>query len=196
MKIMQPRLIVRALNKLIDHFANIVFVTVAYVTSFALVQGFVFPIQSSVMPEAALSFSLLFLPHGVRVIAFHFYGWKAALYLLPAVYISWGIAALEGSTNSLVSPLVSILACLAAWFIFQNGRIIRGPFQRTGVVSSLVIMGTIASFFNSIGLSYLNSADWIITGFLGYLVGDTLGMLATYWGLLAAYRILNKLFGS
>ena len=60
-----------------EDFHNFLIASIAYVVSMALTLGFVFPIQSMLVPASFLEVGLLFLPHGVRVLAFYFFGWKA-----------------------------------------------------------------------------------------------------------------------
>ena len=61
-------------------------VFVGYTAAYTLTLGFVYPIQKILLPENSLMASLLFLPHGVRAIAFFLFGLRATLYLLPAHY--------------------------------------------------------------------------------------------------------------
>ena len=66
-------------------------VFVGYTAAYTLTLGFVYPMQKILLPENSLMASLLFLPHGVRAIAFFLFGLRATLYLLPAHYAMWYI---------------------------------------------------------------------------------------------------------
>ena len=66
-------------------------VFVGYTAAYTLTLGFVYPMQKILLPENSLMASLLFLPHGVRAIAFFLFGIRATLYLLPAHYAMWYI---------------------------------------------------------------------------------------------------------
>ncbi len=67
-------------------FVEFFLVFVGYTAAYTFTLGFIYPVQKIVMPENSLMASVLFLPHGVRAIAFFLFGLKAALYLLPAHY--------------------------------------------------------------------------------------------------------------
>ena len=62
-------------------------VSVAYIVTFSLTFGFVFPLQQLLFSGVSTQVGLLFLPHGVRVITLYFYGWRGMFYLLPASYL-------------------------------------------------------------------------------------------------------------
>ncbi|HSF64104.1 MAG TPA: hypothetical protein VLA78_06935 [Paracoccaceae bacterium] len=49
-----------------------------------------YPLQTSVVPEIDLTATLVFLPHGVKIVAAWMFGWRALAYLLPA--LAWRIA--------------------------------------------------------------------------------------------------------
>ena len=67
-------------------------VFVGYTAVFTFTLGFIVPLQKIMLPENSLLASVLFLPHGVRALAFFLFGLKAALYLLPAHYAMWYIS--------------------------------------------------------------------------------------------------------
>ena len=94
-------------------------VFVGYTAAYTMTLGFVYPMQKILLPENSLMASLLFLPHGVRAIAFFLFGLRATLYLLPAHYAMWYIT-VHGADIGLdvFSPLVSVLGCLMGYILF------------------------------------------------------------------------------
>ena len=72
-----------------EHIQRFIIVSIAFVTASSLTLGFVFPLQTMLFSGSILEIGLLFLPHGVRILAFYFFGWKAILYLMPASYLFW-----------------------------------------------------------------------------------------------------------
>ena len=93
-------------------FVEFFLVFIAYTAAYTFTLGFIFPIQKIILPENSLLASVLFLPHGVRAIAFFLFGLKAALYLLPAHYAMWYISVHgEDIGKDLFAPLVSTLPC-------------------------------------------------------------------------------------
>ena len=70
-------------------FSVFLIVSLAYITSYTLTNGFIVPLQSMLLPSYTTTISLLFLPHGIRVLAAYYYGWKAFFYLIPSTYLMW-----------------------------------------------------------------------------------------------------------
>lgn len=64
-------------------------VTLAYITLFAMTFLFVMPTQGEYFHWLPMNISLLFLPHGVRLLSIYLFGWKALFYLLPGHIITW-----------------------------------------------------------------------------------------------------------
>ena len=58
-----------------DAFLALLIVSIAYIVTFSLTFGFVFPLQQLLLSGISTQVSLLFLPHGVRVLTLYFYGW-------------------------------------------------------------------------------------------------------------------------
>jgi hypothetical protein len=60
----------------------------AYFLAFATTFAVVMPVQDAVLPAFGNYASLLFLPHGVRVIAAWMYGWRSLLFLAPGAVLT------------------------------------------------------------------------------------------------------------
>ena len=99
-----------------------IIISVAYIASYTLVAGFIAPLQGLILPTFTTSISLLFLPHGIRVLAAYYYGWKALPLLLPSMYLMWFITVYASNIPlHPLSPLLSGIACIiAVKFIFKN----------------------------------------------------------------------------
>ena len=85
-------------------------VSVAYIVTFSLSFGFVFPLQQLLFSGVSTQVGLLFLPHGVRVITLYFYGLRGMFYLLPASYLMI-LLSVEQTGQDLLAPVVSLLCC-------------------------------------------------------------------------------------
>ena len=66
-------------------------VSLIYVVIYTFTLGFIYPMQKILAAESLAVVGLLFLPHGVSVVAFHYLGSRAILHLLPASYLTWVI---------------------------------------------------------------------------------------------------------
>ena len=87
-------------------------ISLAYIASYTLVVGFLSPLQHLIFPTFTTSISLLFLPHGIRILAAYYYGWKSFFLLLPSMYFMWVIT-VYGSGVPLhpLQPLISGVSC-------------------------------------------------------------------------------------
>ena len=174
-------------------FVEFFLVFIGYTAAFTFTLGFIFPLQKIILPENSLLASILFLPHGVRAIAFFLFGLRAALYLLPAHYAMWYIS-VHGADIGLdiFAPLVSTLGCLLGYIVFLTIRnfLPDSIYSKGWVLVTIII--AMSAFFNSIGLSRLHSSNGDFEYFLAYFRGDVLGgfiflMLAMY-----TWRILKN----
>ena len=168
-------------------------VFVGYIAVFTFTLGFIVPLQKIILPENSIMASVLFLPHGVRAIAFFLFGLKAALYLLPAHYAMWYISVHGADIGlDLLAPLVSILGCLIGYLLFLSIRnFLPDNIYEKGWVLVMIII-TLSAFFNSIGLSRLHSPTGDFEYLFAYFWGDVVGgfiflLLAMY-----IWRILKK----
>ena len=172
-------------------FVEFFLVFVGYTAAYTLTLGFIYPVQKIVMPENSLMASVLFLPHGVRAIAFFLFGLRAALYLLPAHYAMWYISVHGADIGlDLFSPLVSVLGCLIGYLLFLGVRnfLPDNIYDKGWVLVTIII--ALSALFNRIGLSRLHSPTGDFEYLLAYFWGDLLGgfiflLLAMYtWRIL------------
>ena len=97
-------------KKTVGSFAMI---SIAYIASYTLVVGFFYPLQSLIFPTFTSTISLLFLPHGIRILAAYYYGWKAFFLLLPSMYIMWIISVYGvGVPLHPMQPVISGVSCV------------------------------------------------------------------------------------
>ena len=174
-------------------FVEFFLVFVGYTAAYTLTLGFIYPVQKIVMPENSLMASVLFLPHGVRAIAFFLFGLRAALYLLPAHYAMWYISVHGADIGlDLYSPFVSILGCLIGYLLFLS--IIKllpdNTYDKGWVLVTIII--ALSAFFNSIGLSRLHSSTGDFEYLLAYFWGDVLGGVIFLFMAMYIWRILKN----
>ena len=168
-------------------------VFIGYTAAYTFTLGFIFPLQKIILPENSLLASVLFLPHGVRAIAFFLFGLKAAFYLLPAHYAMWYIS-VHGADISLdlFAPLVSILGCVIGYLLFLGIRnfLPDSIYEKGWVLVTIII--TFSAFFNSIGLSRLHSSTGDFEYVLAYFWGDVLGGIIFLFMAMYIWRILKN----
>lgn len=95
-----------------------VFASTAYIIAFFLTFGAIMPIQQLFFVEFTSFASLLFLPHGVRVLSAWLLGWRSVIALLPGVIFTY--AYIGGTNVFMPSRMAGIaISVLAAPLVFE-----------------------------------------------------------------------------
>ena len=183
-----------------DAFLTLLIISVAYIVTFSLTFGFVFPLQQLLLSGISSQVSLLFLPHGVRVLTLYFYGWRGIFYLLPASYLMI-LLSVEQTGQDLLAPVVSLVCC------YLGIQAIQLVLSDTISVSLkpqdwklMALGGVAASIFNALGLALLDhgqeSSAPNSTRFfevLGYITGDVLGLVICLVFMVYFFRMVRHL---
>ena len=172
----------------VDHF---VIVSIAFIVASSLTLGFVIPLQGLLSQYAIPEIGLIFLPHGIRVIAFHYLGWKAVLHMLPTSYLFLVLSNTSGAELDVLSPIVSMVACYIG---FLGATVVVHKEDIGNKISTwkyFVIAGATSSVVNGLALSWLQFADTPLSALVGYVVGDTLGLAVCLVVLMYAFRLLR-----
>jgi len=177
-----------------DHLNDFLIVSLAFIIASSVTLGFVLPLQTLLLSGSQLEIGLLFLPHGVRILAFHFLGWRAILHMLPASYLFMILTNGFGAHLDLLSPLVSMLACYIGYKVGVMIITKRPQDLSFRMWKFFVVVGSISSLFNGIALSWLQHSGTEIIATLGYLIGDVSGLIACFLMLMYAFR-LARLMG-
>jgi hypothetical protein len=140
------------------------------------------------------SASLIFLPHGVRIIAAWLYGWRAVFYILPGAYITHLARLQEASSVSLSDFLGPAFGVLCASFCFsviaRMGHDLRFGSGNPINWQDIILVGALASVINSAGTNLVYGNSLHITA--GYFVGDILGMITVMFILMLSFRLHRK----
>jgi hypothetical protein len=176
-----------------DTLTTFVIVSFAYIISYALTTGFVSPLQSTFLAGVSDKIGLLFLPHGVRIIAIYYYGWRAILLLIPASYLMLFLTVYGGEIGlSLYAPIVSLVAC---WIGVTLAKVIfeeRSKMLDISAWKFLIVAGAAGSLLNGISLSFLQHDSQIGLSILGYMIGDVAGLFASLLILIYVFRLLRN----
>lgn len=168
-------------------------VSAAYVLTYAFTVTALSGLFIRVPGDPSASASLLFLPHGVRIIAAWLYGWRAALYVLPGNYLT-AMFTMRGEVfdpGVLIGPLFGVIcASLCFDLLARLGMDLR---LRSGADTNwrdIIVVGTLASAVNAVGanLFYQNGAETALI----YFVGDVFGMLTLMLGLMWVFRVMRR----
>ena len=160
---------------------------VAFILGFALVDLVVEPVQRYFVSVTAITGSLLFIPHGIRVLAVWLCGVRAILPLILAEFLGsvflWqpdvGLDVLLGSS------MVGGLCVYLTFELFRLAGIELRPDGKDSALTNwrcLILLASIASVFNSVGKqiffgSLAPLADEIMSITM-FWIGDTLGTFA------------------
>lgn len=139
--------------------------------------------------------SLLYLPHGVRVIAAWLYGWRSVLYLAPGSYLV-NFTRIEEhpdlwSWSELLMPVVGI-TCVAMTFgvVARLGADLR---LRSGWVApwrGVLLVGALGSLINAVGSNLIVQNP--VNVMLGFLIGDVAGMIMLFLILMFVFSGLRR----
>ncbi|NOD65288.1 MULTISPECIES: hypothetical protein [unclassified Ruegeria] len=165
----------------------------AYVAASFLTFAVLMPLQNMYFPEYPSRASLLFLPHGVRVLSAWLLGWRAIFALLPGVFIVF--AYLGGTDVFLPSRLLAIaiavttvpavfyLCKAVGWDLFPRPD--RKPcwacVMGVGIITSFLVSGLTNLAFGSATVEYI-----------AFLIGDISGLFFLMLGLYFAFRFADK----
>ena len=168
-------------------FNELAVIFISFVLAFALVDFVVAPIQHQFVSSSVMAGSLLFIPHGIRVLAVWLCGVRAIFPLIAAEFLGaiflWqpdvGLDVLLGSS------MVGGLCVYLTFEVFRLAGIEMRPDGKDSALTnwkSLILLASIASVFNSIGkqiffgsLAPLTDEVLILAMFW---IGDTLGTFA------------------
>ena len=180
-------------------FYNFTIVVVSYLASYLLVFKVISPIQAQYILNTELV-SLLFLPHGVRVLTCVLYGPRlGAFYLFSATLLTGFWVGILGDYNPLTLTLLYALGALSVpiafvflQFIHEDTKIGLTKVNHN-TIKTIAYLALISSTLNSIGKSL------ILDGFstfevqpriiLQFLTGDLLGTLVLF---LCLRFVLNR----
>ena len=149
-------------------------ISFSYIASYTLVAGFFYPLHTLLFPNLTTTISLLFLPHGIRILAAYYYGWKSFLLIIPAAYFMW-IISVYGFQIPLhpIQPIVSVLSCILGIKIISK----KLTYNFREDITFLIIAGIIGSILNGLCNSLLMNDTFLSTQVLSYIFGDVLGQI-------------------
>jgi hypothetical protein len=177
---------------------NFLIIVLLYVLSHGLTALVVTPFQNIFSPEVTVFASLMYLPHGVRVLATWAYGWKAIPALIVGSSLSAWLFSPSEDLNFLEPALIeSLLVGAASAFIaFELARFAGYNFYFGGSKKlrwkGMIAVGALSSVINSLGqtlvFSELIDLEKIIKVWAVYAVGDLIGLIVCMVVLMLVFR--------
>ena len=171
-------------------------IVVVYMIAFAIVRNIIFPLQTLIMPNIAPYAALVFLPHGIRVIATWIYREKALIPLLIAHIIMYRLFYWhsDATAENMVAVLSGSFCAFIALQLFNFSRIdVSLSNLDISHWRTLIVFGFIASVFNALGntLAFGGAigSELHLGVLIAFLIGDTLGTVACLLILMFGFRM-------
>jgi len=156
------------------------------------------PIQQAFFKDITIFASLVYLPHGVRVLATWLWGWKAFFALYAGSFLSDLIFTPEHVQTLLQDALLisiavgSVSALLAFEVLRLLGRNLYANGTRIMNWKWLLAVGAMASVINSVGQTYVYSGvilpDHALPVLATYATGDLIGLFVSMLALMMVFR--------
>ena len=159
-------------------------VMLLHVSAFIIQVTLILPFETAAFGHVGSLASVLFLPHAVKVLSVWLIGPKAFFALFPAeIFISYFFLRFDFDPVTLL--LISLWGSASAVIAFEFLRLMNLDVYPKNAARinwrSLVFAGCLASFFNSVGGTYLKreglSTPEIFELLGRYLIGDIGGLL-------------------
>ncbi len=173
-------------------------IILAYVLCHGLTAQVVTPIQSLFLPEITVFASLVYLPHGVRVLATWAYGWKAVPALIVGTSLSVWLFSSPEEVNFLEPALLEgiLVGSASAFIAFEIARFAGFNFYFGGSRrlhwKGLLAVGALSSVINSFGQTLVYSGLIDLEKFMGvwaiYAAGDLIGLVVCMIALMFVFR--------
>ena len=148
----------------------------SYILLFIFQQHLIYPLQSHFINLGVLTGTLIFLPHGIRVLAVMIGGW----HIFPGLFVAHLITAVYhlesvNEWETVIRTLLTMIAIYTPYLILGSQKI---------SLQSIIIFSLISSILNSglqtfyLQYSLLNLNPYVI---LTYLIGDILGAFILFY---------------
>jgi hypothetical protein len=177
---------------------NFLIVAAAYILAHGVTALVVTPVQSIFFPEYTVFASLIYLPHGVRVLATWAFGWRAIPALVLGVSMAAWLFSPTASLEFLEPALLKgiFIGAFSAFLAFELARIVgyNAYFGHLGKVNwkVLIIIGAISSIINSLGQTLAYSGLIGLGNIPGtlviYALGDLVGLIVCMVVLMFCFR--------
>lgn len=175
-----------------------IIVAVLYTALFAITEYVLNPLQDLFYPNLSSTLSLTFLPHGVRVLATIVMGWRAVPALVLASLFCGNF--FFGINDSTALVLLAIISGFGPWVTLSGLRLLDVDaffLEKSGALPpfrTLLLGGILCSVTNGLLSSAILEAYYGVSPValvqLGYIVGDTTGLIITW---IAAQKFIKLL---
>ena len=137
--------------------------------------------------------SVLFFPHGVRVLAAYLFGWRSILYLLPISAVYAGLGSDPGITvDKLLLASGSLVDCVLTFEVFSRFYFIEREYLSVSMDwKTLILAGAFRALINAILHYTLDVTDMRASGVI--FVGDVDGFAVVLVVSVLVFRLLREI---
>lgn len=155
----------------------------------------IYPLQARLVPELDLLATLLFLPHGVKIVAAWLFGWRALAYLAPA--LAWrigfgGVIDIPRLEFAVMATFLMASAPLAFAVLRLFGIDVMKDRALAMNWRVLLFVGLVSSAMNAVAIHAIAfhhlPAQEHLPGMLRIVAGDMTGLLAVLGVLMLGAR--------
>ena len=148
----------------------------SYILLFIFQQHLIYPLQNHFINLGILTGTIIFLPHGIRVLAVMIGGW----HIFPGLFVAHLITAVYhlesvNEWETVIRALLTMIAIYTPYLIWGSQKI---------SLQSIIIFSLISSILNSglqtfyLQYSLLNLNPYVL---LTYLIGDIMGAFILFY---------------
>ncbi|GAA6209085.1 hypothetical protein NBRC116601_23780 [Cognatishimia sp. WU-CL00825] len=175
--------------KLKSVFLETLTASAVYVAAFFMTFEILMPVQAMFFPDFSSSASLLFLPHGVRVLSAWLLGWRSVYALLPGVFLTYYLLAGDGvfTASRLSGIAISVLTAPTVFFLAAKlGFDARLRSNIAPCWPCVMIVGIIAGIIGGILTNMAFGSP--LLDYFAFFIGDTSGLFFLMLGLMLLFR--------
>jgi len=168
---------------------EILAVSIAYAVAFFLTHYLFYPLQLKIVPEFESLANLLYLPHGVRVLAAWLLGWRSVFALAPGAFISQNLLFEQPiwDFKFFAVFLIGIVVAPLAFSLLKFAKFdARAREENPPCWQCVMLVGVFASLLNALLANLVLGT--LTIDFLGYLVGDVFGLFFVVLILVLVFR--------
>ena len=172
----------------LDYLPVFLIISATYMIAFSASIYLINPVQQQYFPHLTSYASLIFLPHGVRVLSAWLWGWRSIPLIAPvSLFAHWLNFGPSGFTDLGVVAAMSGVICAAFsfWAFSKCGMDFRVSDKKTNHWGDVLITGCFASILNTVGMGVIFGHE--VPTLLGYLIGDISGMFGCMFFLMLAF---------
>lgn len=172
-----------------------IIVALGYVAAMATVFYVFRVVQNNLNDHPMLAFtSLIFLPHGIRILAAYLVGVRSIIPLAIGALLSKSLG-LDAGGYPLALMIPGVVCSYLSFKIFEfSGADFKPGFGSVRQWRGLVLVSFLAALINGLGIviiSVMSGLDEneVLPRLFGYVVGDTIGAFVLLWGMMRLGRL-------